>query len=134
MDYVGIIIENEEGKMLFQLRDNKPEIMNRSRWGLFGGGIKENEKPIEAGIRELKEELSIKVKENQLSHFITVPSFKKNSYIFKLRLQKEINLKLREGASMKFFTISEILKEKNVVKSLRFLLLIYPFISIIKKG
>ncbi len=57
MDYAGILIERNDGKMLFQLRGNNPNIRNRNCWSLFGGGINKNETPIGAAIRELKEEM-----------------------------------------------------------------------------
>ena len=134
MDYAGILIEREDGKMLFQLRDNKINIKNRDCWSLFGGGINNNEKPIEAAIRELKEELGIKVKKEQLKLWMAFPGFRKKNYLFKLQLYKDIrDLHLMEGSSMGYFTITEILRKKNLVGSLRLLLLLYLLISLIKK-
>ena len=65
MDYAGILIERNDGKLLFQLRDNHA-ILNPNRWGIFGGGIEKNESPIEAIKRELKEELSLDTKKEDL--------------------------------------------------------------------
>ena len=133
MDYAGILIERNDGKMLFQLRDNNPNIRNRNRWSLFGGGIEKNEKPINATIRELKEELGINIKKEQLYLWIVFPSFKKRNYLFKLKLNKNIkDLKLKEGSSMGYFTILDMLKKKNLVKSLRLFLILYPIISLVK--
>ncbi len=133
MNYVGILIE-KNGKILFQLRDNNPNILNPNKWGIFGGGIKNNEMPIDAIIRELKEELGIKVKKEQLRLLVVFPGFKKSNYIFKLRLNLDIRkLKLEEGASLGYFSILEMLKKKNVVSSLRLLLLLYPLLSFIKR-
>ncbi len=133
MDYVGILIEREDGKMLFQLRDNNPTIKNKNLWSLFGGGIKTGEKPVEAAIRELKEELGIKIKERQLCSWMVFPGFRKKSYLFKLQLNKDArDLQLMEGSSLGYFSILEILKKKNIVSSLRLLLLLYPLISLIK--
>jgi 8-oxo-dGTP diphosphatase len=129
VDYAGALIEREDGKLLFQLRDNNPRIKNQNLWSLFGGGIKNNEMPIDAIIRELKEELGIKVKKEQLLFFMTFYGFKKNRYIYKLKLNKNLNLKLGEGASMDFFTQREMLFKKNVVNSLRFFLLVYPLLD-----
>lgn len=133
MDYAGILIERNDGKMLFQLRDNNPNIRNCNCWSLFGGGINKNETPIEAAIRELKEELGINIKREQLYLWATFPSFKKKNYLFKLKLNKNIkDLKLKEGSSMGYFTILDMLKKKNLVKSLRLFLILYPIISLIK--
>ena len=59
MGYSGAILRNNEGKILFQLRDENGR--NPNKWGIFGGGIKKGEKPINALIREIKEELGIKI-------------------------------------------------------------------------
>src|SRR3989344_1712553 len=124
MDYSGILIEKEDGKMLFQLRDNNPKIKNRNCWSLFGGGINNGEQPIDAAIRELKEELGLTIKKEQLRPLAVFLGIKKRNYLFKLRLHKEIKkLNLNEGASMDFFTISEILFKKNLVRSLRVFLI-----------
>mgnify|MGYP001574773866 CR=1 FL=1 len=63
--------------MLFQLKDNNPVIKNKNLWSLFGGGIKTGEKPVEAAIRELKEELGIKIKKRQLYSWMVFPGFRK---------------------------------------------------------
>ena len=47
-NYVGIMIEDEENRVLFQLRDNKPNIPHPNKWSLFGGGIEQGERPEEA--------------------------------------------------------------------------------------
>ena len=117
----SIIIEKDDGKFLFQLRDNKPNINNPNKWGLFGGGIKKDESPINAAIRELKEELDLSVKEKDLELVLSMPLIKK--YVYKLKINKGLHeLKLKEGADMQFFSIEEILKKKNVVGSLRWFL------------
>ena len=62
----GIIIENNKGEVLLQLRDNKPNILYPNQWVLPGGGIEKNEAPKEAVKREIKEELEIKLKKFKL--------------------------------------------------------------------
>ena len=134
MDYAGIFIERKDGKMLFQLRDNNPRITNPNLWGLFGGGIKTGESPKRAAVRELKEELGITIKEEQLRHWLTIPDFKKRNYLYKLRVEKQVDPKqLREGADAGYFTIQEMRKKKNVVKTLRLLLYVYPLLAKVRK-
>jgi len=61
---VGIIIVIRNGtskKLLLQIRSTE-----ESRVGIFGGGIEDDETPIDSAIRELKEELNIDVKPEQL--------------------------------------------------------------------
>ena len=127
MSYVGVLIKRKDGKMLFQLRDNKPHIHNPNKWGLFGGGIKKEETPQGAAIRELKEELCLEVNEKDFELLLKIPVIKK--YIYRLKLDKMPVLKLKEGADMQFFSNREILEKKNLVISLRIFLIIYHFIS-----
>lgn len=46
-------------RYILQLRDDKPEIAEQGKWSLFGGIKRDNETPLEAIEREVKEELSI---------------------------------------------------------------------------
>ena len=52
----------ERNNFILQLRDNKPSIETPGMWSLFGGDIEKNEDPQEAMLREIEEELCIKVK------------------------------------------------------------------------
>ena len=46
---------------VLQLRDNKPNIAAPGKWSLFGGMVESGESPREALVREIQEELSIKL-------------------------------------------------------------------------
>ena len=52
----------ERSNFVLQLRDDKPSISFPSMWSLFGGAIEKNEDSQEAILREIEEELCIKVK------------------------------------------------------------------------
>ena len=54
---VVVILESSEGKITFQLRDNRPGVGSRDCWGLFGGFIEQDESPADAAVREIREEL-----------------------------------------------------------------------------
>jgi 8-oxo-dGTP pyrophosphatase MutT (NUDIX family) len=78
-----IVIRNSTTqKLLLQIRSTE-----ESRVGIFGGGIEDNETPIESAIRELKEELNIDVKPEQLeflsinNHILTYGNGDKVHYI-----------------------------------------------------
>lgn len=80
---VIIVIRNSTTqKLLLQIRSTE-----ESRVGIFGGGIEDNETPIESAIRELKEELNIDVKPEQLeflsinNHILTYGNGDKVHYI-----------------------------------------------------
>jgi 8-oxo-dGTP diphosphatase len=134
MDYVGLIIIRKDGKMLFQLRDNKKNISDPNKWGLFGGGMHINEIPEEAIIREIKEELGVRINKKDLSLIMKIPFFKENRYIFRIDWDKKISdLKLNEGKDLGYFSIKEILIKKNVVFVLRMFLMFYPLIKLLNK-
>lgn len=61
----GVVIlistPNNKEKVLVQVRATE-----KARLAVFGGGIEDNETPIEAAIRELKEETGIEAKKEQL--------------------------------------------------------------------
>ncbi len=53
---VGLIVDND-GRLLLQLRDDRPGAPAAGMWGLFGGHIEDGERPAQAFLRELHEEL-----------------------------------------------------------------------------
>ena len=67
--FAGVILEDEFGRILLQLRDNIPRIANPNQWGLFGGRIETGEIPFEAALREIEEELCIKLSPDRLHPF-----------------------------------------------------------------
>jgi len=58
-DAVAAILVHEDGRILMQLRDDRPDIWYPNHWGLFGGAVEEGESPEEALCRELYEELEL---------------------------------------------------------------------------
>jgi|SRR3989344_1105242 len=132
LNFSGVIIEREDKKMLFQLRDNNPLISNPNKWWVFGGGIEPNEKPIDAAVRELKEEINLKIKKNDLKLIFIRKIKNKKVYFFKLNFKKNLaKLKLKEGQDMKFMSRKEILNKKNVSNVLKDFMNIYPSVPAI---
>lgn len=123
MGYSGAILRNNEGKILFQLRDVNGK--NPNKWGLFGGGIKKNETPINALIREIKEELGIQLSKSDVLREYILPLI--NYHIFEIHLKKiPKKSNLKEGKDMKFMTKHEFLKMKNALLRVKiFLRLLY---------
>lgn len=68
VESAGVVIvisnPNENDRVLVQVRASE-----KNRLGIFGGGIEKNETPIEAAIRELKEETGIEIYKEQLDFF-----------------------------------------------------------------
>ena len=110
--YVGIILTSSEGKFLIQLRDNNPKITNPGKWGLFGGSSEDQETPQEAIIREIEEELGIKLESLKLKEIYSKdPNF---LFFYELNDGEEKRLKLMEGQKIGKFTIKEILDLPNL--------------------
>lgn len=54
---VSALLIDEQGKLVIQLRDNKPGLLFPAHWATLGGGIESGETPDEAIRRELTEEI-----------------------------------------------------------------------------
>lgn len=129
LNFSGVIIERKDKKMLFQLRDNNPLISDPNKWWIFGGGIEPNEKPINAAVRELKEEINLKINKKDLKLIFIKKLKNKKVYFFKFNFKKNMaKLRLKEGQDMKFMSRKEILNKKNVSNVLRDFMNIYPLI------
>ncbi|MFB6181601.1 MAG: NUDIX domain-containing protein [Candidatus Magasanikbacteria bacterium] len=113
MKEIAKIIFHKNNKVLLQLRDDDPTIPFPGMWTLFGGGIEVKETPKECVLREVKEELSIKL--NRVN-FITRQKRYESSelakdYIFSSKLKQNFgNLELKEGQDMQLFSKSELKK------------------------
>lgn len=55
--YASLMLLDEHGRYLMQLRDDIPSILYPGHWGLFGGAIEPGETPEAAMRRELDEEI-----------------------------------------------------------------------------
>lgn len=70
------IVFTFEDKVLFTVRNVEPD---KGKWDLPGGFIDPSENAEEAACREIKEELGIEVKPNDLKYITTSP----NNYLYK---------------------------------------------------
>jgi mutator protein MutT len=119
MGYSGAILTNNQGKILFQLRDENGR--NPNKWGIFGGGIKKGETPVKAIKRELKEELGINISKEKISQERKLPLI--DYYIFGINLKKNPKISdLKEGKNMKFMTKKEFLKKQDALQRVKLFL------------
>ena len=61
-----VILEDERGRIYLQLRSDIESIANPGKWGLFGGHIEADELPAEGALREVEEELSVRLRPDKL--------------------------------------------------------------------
>lgn len=117
----NILILNSKNKFLLQKRDNNKNIKSPDHWCLFGGKIKERERPMQCIVREVKEELNLKINNLKFLTKITYSYKNKNKNNFKFFYFKILNynqikkMTLLEGQKMKFFRYQDIVKIKKVI-------------------
>lgn len=115
---VGAIIY-KDNKYLLQKRDFNQNIFFPGFWGVFGGSVEKYESKKLAMIRELKEELSLKlkIKKRIFSFNFKSKFFRKErdrSYYLCDFITSKPKIKLNEGIKYKYFKIEEI-KKLNII-------------------
>jgi 8-oxo-dGTP diphosphatase len=104
----GLLIENKEGKVLLQLRDDNPTIRYPNLWGTFGGQIEEGETPEEAIVRELSEELGYELSDPE--YFGNFPLDGYDIHMFRIidySLALD-SLTIKEGQEGRFLSLEEV--------------------------
>ena len=112
------IIINSYDHFLLQLRDENPRIWFPGNWGCFGGALDCGETIRECAIREVKEELSINISEDELV-FFTDLTFNLSSlgssrkyrayFLFFIDRAREQAIKLTEGQTIQHFSSQEVM-------------------------
>lgn len=111
IEVCDIILIDKNNKFLVQLRDDKENIYGPGKWGLFGGRKKNNETPEECIIREIKEELSIKLNKPKLVNMLKDDGGNqifKHYIFFDCINKKTSDLKLNEGEKVAFYNSEDI--------------------------
>lgn len=109
-DSVNILVRNNEGKILLQMRDSKPKRAPLA-WDFWGGGLEGDEEPLVAASRELSEELTLKPNPNDFKFL--VEGSDSAGRVFFVEYLKPLTWKdilVAEGAGAAFFTPEEILQ------------------------
>ena len=116
-----IILRNKDKKILLQFRDsNAPS--SPLRWSFFGGHIEPGEDPLQAIVREIKEELCLQITEQECTLLgnITFTSKQDKECTWHLfECSKVISwpeIHIKEGAGAAFLSPEEILTMKTVNK------------------
>ncbi len=116
--FVIICIKNQ---ILLQLRDNKKDIWYPNMLGLFGGSLDQGEDAKHCAIREIFEEINIKIKKIKIFLEIKISNNNlfKNIYFIELdKLPPEF--KLIEGKSFKLVKFNDISRYKKKIISIDF--------------
>jgi mutator protein MutT len=110
-----ILPYNQNFQVLLQDRSNIAKIPYIP-WGYFGGGVEPGETPLQAVIRETKEELDIEVPEQELHLIGTFDAqYRENeissAHVFLWKFNRNLeDLHLHEGKDMRWVTFDEALE------------------------
>lgn len=121
---VGIILQDELGRMGMQLRDDIDGLAGRGLWSIFGGHMDAGETAVQTAIRELKEETGIIVKPDELEPMMRlVPDQGVHAYHYYFRVKRAVavaEISVGEGAGFAFLNYGqyqryEIMKSASLV-------------------
>jgi 8-oxo-dGTP pyrophosphatase MutT (NUDIX family) len=112
----GAILRSSEGRYFFQKRDEHAPVCP-SRIAPFGGGIEAGESDLACIVRELREELSLEVDENNLIHIDYFESDNTPGVYLSLFLLDGVvfeDMVLHEGEGIASLTLKEALENELV--------------------
>lgn len=100
-----ILLEDRQGRIAMQLRDDKPGLPGRNQWGLFGGLIDGGEPADLTILREVREELASTLDTSKLhlhrKHYLS--EYDLTTYVFHYRVTDELdNAVLSEGQAWRW--------------------------------
>ena len=118
---VGVVIFDSDFRILLQKRDLKNEIYFSGFFGLFGGLCNDGEKPFDAAVREVDEEISLILKPKYLMDVAFVCeelgfSYRKRTYyIAKISNNQKQKIVLKEGESYAFYDFNNLPSIETIV-------------------
>lgn len=107
---VGLIAA-ADGRVLLQLRDDKPGLSGRNQWGFFGGHLDPGETPEQALLREMQEELGWRPRhfERYATRAVNSEGWSVASHAFAAHLDvAESLLALGEGQALGLFAVDAL--------------------------
>ncbi len=108
---VSIIFINDRKEILLLLRDDKDTIPYPNMWDLPGGHVESGESAEECIIREMEEEMGLKLKDFKLTSVMEFDD--RIEHTFWKRDNLNINkIDLKEGQCLKWFTREEVFRTK----------------------
>lgn len=107
-EYVGVILVDDHGRIAMQLREHDREL-NPDRWSVFGGHIENGEKPDQAAIREISEELSVALSKEKMEYIGRFTHNDHAYHIYYYPVSYELdNAELKEGRHWRWCSLEEI--------------------------
>ena len=115
---ISVWIMNQYGEVLLQKRSAKKK-QGANKWSICAGHVDIGEQPIQAAIREIEEELGIKVEESELRYLFTekvattFPNSYNNVFSYKYFLKTNIDIdeyiiNLDELSELKYISLNEL--------------------------
>ena len=113
LQWAGVILFNRQGELLLLQRDNIPTISYPDHWTIAGGVIEEGEAPEEAALREVQEEIDVRLAGVSLFRLYSIRDGLRDNpvpyYVYWSRLDRDLSeLTLGEGQAMRFFRPEEL--------------------------
>ena len=103
------ILLDLEGRVALQLRDDL------LKWGIFGGLVEDGEEPLDAAVREIREELTIALDSTRVTPLRAFESDRYISHLFHYPLRSELDSAvLTEGIRFDLFGQADIRPEEVV--------------------
>lgn len=99
----NLILVNSRDEVLLQLRDDIPTIPYPNTWCLPGGHIEGEESPEECLVREMEEEMGIRVE--NLTKFMEIVYPDETEYFFVAQMEFDVgDIDLKEGQALGWFS------------------------------
>lgn len=109
----GAVLLHPDGRVLMQLRDDKPGIESPGMWSLFGGGLDVGETPEQGMAREVIEETGYRVRHHR--PLLVLDGWRARYHIFLAAIDAPLGeLTLGEGAGFDYWDVDELLEETRV--------------------
>ncbi len=108
---VSVLLQDTQGRVLMQLRDDIPGIVAPGKWCLFGGHIDPGETILEAAIREMAEETGLIVSPDELTPYVISRSRPDSNLIYIYRMVRDIgpaDIRVGEGAGFAFLNRDQL--------------------------
>lgn len=104
------IVLDAAGRVLLNLRDDKPEILYPNHWAILGGEAELGESPQRAARRELREEVGLTAED--LEYFCSIidrDGHRQLVSVFSTHTRASAtDLSLAEGQDLRFFSFDEL--------------------------